>query len=188
MPQGLAKIAKICTMKLKSICAVVAIFCFVIFLLCDGNELKEVWWSSWWRHQMETFSALLAICAGNSPATGEFPAQKPVPPSFDVFLYLCLNKRFSKQSRGWWFEAPSCSLRRHCNVQSGFYQGMCNSIRDGKSIWWTAGSKLPWQFGKPSLDFFAQCLRGNAMQTSYENRWRNTYIEYNATKRNRMIL
>ena len=22
---------------------------------------------SWWRHQMETFSALLAICAGNSP-------------------------------------------------------------------------------------------------------------------------
>ena len=30
---------------------------------------------SWWRHQMETFSALLAICAGNSPVAGEFPAQ-----------------------------------------------------------------------------------------------------------------
>ena len=28
---------------------------------------------SWWRHQMETFSALLALCAGNSPVTGEFP-------------------------------------------------------------------------------------------------------------------
>ena len=28
---------------------------------------------SWWRHQMETFSALLAICAGNSPVPGEFP-------------------------------------------------------------------------------------------------------------------
>ena len=26
--------------------------------------------SSWWRHQMETFSALLALCAGNSPVTG----------------------------------------------------------------------------------------------------------------------
>ena len=25
----------------------------------------------WWRHQMETFSALLAICAGNSPVHGE---------------------------------------------------------------------------------------------------------------------
>ena len=31
--------------------------------------------SAWWRHQMETFSALLALCAGNSPVTGEFPAQ-----------------------------------------------------------------------------------------------------------------
>ena len=31
--------------------------------------------NSWWRHQMETFSALPAICAGNSPVTGEFPAQ-----------------------------------------------------------------------------------------------------------------
>ena len=31
--------------------------------------------SAWWRHQIETFSALLAICAGNSQVTGEFPAQ-----------------------------------------------------------------------------------------------------------------
>ena len=48
---------------------------------------------SWWRHQMETFSALLAICAGNSPATGEFPKQRLVTRSFDVFLDLRLNKR-----------------------------------------------------------------------------------------------
>ena len=39
-----------------------------------------------WRHQMETFSALLAICAGNSPVTGEFPTQSPVTRSFDVFF------------------------------------------------------------------------------------------------------
>ena len=31
---------------------------------------------SWWRHQMETFSALLALCAGNSPVTGEFSRTK----------------------------------------------------------------------------------------------------------------
>ena len=37
---------------------------------------------------METFSVLLAICAGNSPVTGEFPAQRPVTRSFDVFLDL----------------------------------------------------------------------------------------------------
>ena len=28
---------------------------------------------AWWRHQMEILSALLAICSGNSPVTGEFP-------------------------------------------------------------------------------------------------------------------
>ena len=37
---------------------------------------------------METFSALLAICAGNSPLPGEFPAQRPVTRSFDVFFDL----------------------------------------------------------------------------------------------------
>ena len=59
--------------------------------------------NTWWRHQMETFSALLAICAGNSPVSGEFPAQRPVTRSFDVSFDLRLNKRLSKQWRGWWF-------------------------------------------------------------------------------------
>ena len=56
--------------------------------------------NSWWRHQMEPFSALLAICAGNSPVIGEFPAQRPVTRSFDAFFDLRLNKRLSKQSFG----------------------------------------------------------------------------------------
>ena len=70
---------------------------------------------AWWRHQMETFSALLAICAGNSPVSGEFSAQWPVTRSFDVFFDLCPNKRLSKQSWGWWFETPSGPLWRHSN-------------------------------------------------------------------------
>ena len=76
---------------------------------------------SWWRHQMKTFSELRAICAGNSPVPGEFPAQKPVTRSFDVFFDLRPNKRLSKQSWGWWFETLSCSLWRHCNVFRLFY-------------------------------------------------------------------
>ena len=64
---------------------------------------------------METFSALLAICEGNSPVTGELPAQRPVTRSFDVFFDLCLNKRLGKQRRGWWFETPWGSLWRHYN-------------------------------------------------------------------------
>ena len=41
----------------------------------------------WWRHQMETFSALLAISTGNSPVNDEFPAQRPVTRSFDDVLF-----------------------------------------------------------------------------------------------------
>ena len=64
---------------------------------CQSNcELRiEV---IWWRHQMETWSALLAICARNSPVNGEFPAQRPVTRSFDVFFDLRLNERLIKQS------------------------------------------------------------------------------------------
>ena len=44
---------------------------------------------------METFSSLLALCAGNSPVTGEFPSQMPVARSFDVFFNLRLDTRLS---------------------------------------------------------------------------------------------
>ena len=57
-------------------------FCFSLF--------------AWWRHQMETFPALLAFCAGNSPVTREFPAQRPVMRSVDVFFDLRLDKRLSE--------------------------------------------------------------------------------------------
>ena len=59
--------------------------------------------------------ALLAICAGNSPVTGEFPTQRPVTRSFDVLYDLRLNEQLSKQSWGWWFETPSSQLWRHSN-------------------------------------------------------------------------
>ena len=42
-------------------------------------------------------SALLALCAGNSPVTGEFPLQCSVTHGFDIFFDLHLNKWFSKQ-------------------------------------------------------------------------------------------
>ena len=49
---------------------------------------------------------------------GDFPAQRPVTRSFDVFFVLRLNKRLSKQPWGWWFETPSRSLWRHRDVKS----------------------------------------------------------------------
>ena len=51
---------------------------------------------------METFSALLALCVGNSPMTGEFPSQTPITRSFDVFL-----------SNGWVNDRNAGDLQRH---------------------------------------------------------------------------
>ena len=72
-----------------------------------------IWYTTRWSHQMETFSAVLALCEGNPPVTGGFPSQRPVTLSFDVFLHLRLNKRLNEQSRRHWFETPSRLLWRH---------------------------------------------------------------------------
>ena len=61
---------------------------------------------SWWRHQMEAFSALLAICARNSPVPGEFPTQRPVTPSCDVSL-ICV------WINGWVNNRKAGDLRRY---------------------------------------------------------------------------
>ena len=42
--------------------------------------------------------------------TGEFPTQRPVTRSFNVFFDLRPDKQLSKQWWGWWFETPSCPL------------------------------------------------------------------------------
>ena len=57
---------------------------------------------------------------GEFTGPGEFPTQRPVTRSFDVFFDLRLNKRLSKQPWGWWFETLSWSLWHHCNDH------MCN--------------------------------------------------------------
>ena len=128
---------------------------------------------------METFSALLAICAGNSPVPGEFPAQRPVTLSFDVFFDLRLNKRLCKQSWGCWFETPLRPLWRHRNdldymrSRSTFShlfphtRWLIYSFFIGRSQWW--GIKT---------------LCGRNKHTSYQNftnpatwhRWRNIFL------------
>ena len=72
---------------------------------------------------MEAFSAILAFCAGNSPVTGEFPEQRPVTQSFDVFFDLGPSQQLSKQLRRRIFETPSRSLWRHCTAYINFNGG-----------------------------------------------------------------
>ena len=85
----------------------------------NGNDflVAFTFWrepNAWWRHQMETFSRYWHFVRGTSPATGEFPLQRSVAWSFDVFFDLCLNKRLSKQQGRRWFETSSRPLWRRC--------------------------------------------------------------------------
>ena len=77
---------------------------------------------TWRRHQMETFSVLLALCEGNSPVTGEFPSQRSVTQSFDVLFDLRLNKGLLKQSWGW-------HLRHHHTHYDVTVTKQCSSIQ-----------------------------------------------------------
>ena len=78
---------------------------------CDVNVMEihqgQLGTLPWWRHQMETFYASLAICAGNSPVTGKIPVQRPVTQSFDVFFD-------SAWMNGWVSNREAGDLRRHC--------------------------------------------------------------------------
>ena len=67
---------------------------------------------SWWRHEMEIFSAILALCEGNPPVTGGFPSERASNAGFGVFCDVSLHKRLHKQS-------SANDLRRpddHCDV------------------------------------------------------------------------
>ena len=108
-----------------------SIFCYVIHLFISFRVSSlalgrwTIWASSivsnpWWRHQMETFYALLALCRGNPPVSDGFPSQRPVARRFDVFFDQRLHKKLNKQSRCGWFETPSRSIWRHCNAKMGF--------------------------------------------------------------------
>ena len=120
------------------------------YRICLSMSLRAKW-RSWWQHQIETFSALLAFFVGNPLVSGELPWQRPVTRSFDVFFDLRLNQRLSKQSWGWWFETPLCPLWRHCNAILCVYI-LCNlpiltlapSPRQSRSYVALSGCRLRW--------------------------------------------
>ena len=78
-------------------------YCSSVYIIIHLHARFELP-ATWWRHQMEAFSALLTICAGNSPVPGEFPPQRPVMRSFDFFFDLRSN---------WVNNGEAGDLRRH---------------------------------------------------------------------------
>ena len=107
---------------------------------------------TWWRHQMKTFSALLVLCAENSPVTGEFPSQGWVnnrdvgdlgaivlimasPYWFRVYLSRCQ----SSDGREIWVNLPAlylcpswyiiCWFRTYANfLINGFFRNTFNLL------------------------------------------------------------
>ena len=87
--------------------------------------MQAVWTLLWhddiikWKH----FPCYWPFVCGihQSCITGEFPSQRPVTQSFDIFFDLRLNRQRSKQPRGWWFETPPNSLWRHGFRKGWFY-------------------------------------------------------------------
>ena len=101
---------------------------FVTGPLCKGSVLwKTVHFLMMTSSNGNIFRVTGPLC-GNSPVTGEFPSQRPVMRSFDVFFDLCLNKRLSKQSWGWWLTMTSRSLWRRCNADDIMTQVPCISL------------------------------------------------------------
>ena len=77
---------------------------------------------SWWRHQMESFSALLTFCAGNSPVTGEFPTHKGQWRGTLMFSFICvwINAWINNREAG--------DLRRHRTHYDVIVMNICNRL------------------------------------------------------------
>ena len=97
-------------------------------------------WSLLWRKgsvdRKILYDCMMTASNGNifyvtGPLCGEFPSQRPATRRIDGFFDLRLNKRLSKQPRGWWFETPPHSLWRHRNVfgTNSLYIYYINRIR-----------------------------------------------------------
>ena len=121
------------------------------------HVIRCLWFRPWWRHQIETFSVLLAICAGNSPVTGEFPSQRPVTRSFDIFFDRRLNKRVGMVI---WGAVPSCPVWRHCNAKATSPQRLSTGLENAQVFshgrqwpnyltWQMIWLTMTWQHKKP---------------------------------------
>ena len=81
---------------------------FVMYLMAScfmswpGTHCTYDFSITWWRHQMETFSALLALCEGIPSVTGGFPSQRQV-----MFALICA------WTNSWANYQDAGDLRRH---------------------------------------------------------------------------
>ena len=108
-------------------------WCLIFYT--DDHDIQQVSWYITRRHAQymmtssngNIFRVTGPLC-GEFTGPGEFPTQRPVTRSFDVFFDLRMNKRLSKQPWGWWFETLSWSSWRHCNDMPIIYCWLCFNV------------------------------------------------------------
>ena len=99
--------------------------CAVCFALCSYSYHLI---NTWWRHQMETFFALLALCVGNSPV----PVNSPHKGQWRGALLFssisaCINAWVNNREAG--------DLRRH----GGHYDAIAMNYCPQVTRWWFEG-------------------------------------------------
>ena len=95
---------------------------------CEHYKQSDTWPPCpRWRHQMETFSRYWPFVRGIHRSPVIHPHKQKASDAVLLIssLIRALNKRLSKKSWGWWFETPSRSLWRHCNV---VWYTVCNAM------------------------------------------------------------
>ena len=104
----------------------------------------------WWCHSSlcmmtssngNNFRVTGPLC-GEFTGPGEFPTQRPVTRSFDVFFDLRLNKRLSKQPWGWWIASWWWWHRGHYDVNVMCLLVITSNIIN-KAVWLTFSWAFP---------------------------------------------
>ena len=125
------------------------------------QSIQNTWWcpnaTTWWRHQMEACSALLALCEWNSPVTDEFPSHMPVMRSFDAFFVW---------TNDWVNNRDADDLRRHrahCSLTVMKVPIVCMSF-SMYCVWLRSNQRpyllrLPWIF--PEAHWVPGNIQGN---------------------------
>ena len=84
--------------------------------ICGKTPITCKWISGWTfciGNNFETFSALLAICAGSSPVTGEFPTWSVNSPHKGQWRGALMFSLICDWINGWVNSREACDLRRH---------------------------------------------------------------------------
>ena len=117
---------------------------------------------------------------GEFTGPGELPTQRPVTRSFDVFFHLRLNKRLSKQSRGWRFGTPSWSLWRQCNEYSAIYLFTLPCITHAEACCQPANGRLNswWRHQMEPFTALLRVIQQSTLNSPHKGQWRGAFMFY----------